>query len=90
MQGATVRKLYSVVRQDLKIAWGVTSSFQLFINGTNRLVKNNSKMNTVGLYNGITLHVVAESQPYSWDLFVKLPGRSTPTAVTLYEVLAIV
>ena len=89
MQDSTVRKLYSAVRHDLKINWGVTSSFQLFINGT-PLVKNDSKMSAVGLYNGITLHVVAESQPYSWDLFVKLPGRSTPTAVTLYEVLAIV
>ena len=66
--------------------WNFTGAFQLLINSTNPLVKNDNKINTVGLYNGVTLFAVAQSEPYSWDLFVKLPGRSTPSTITLYEV----
>ena len=86
LQDATVRKLYSTVRHDLKVNWGFNDSIQL-MNGRNTVVKNDSKMSAAGLYNGITLHVVAQSQPYSWDLFVKLPGKSAANTVTLYEVL---
>ena len=72
------------MRRDLKASWGFNDSIQL-INGANSLVKNDSKMSAAGLYNGVTLTVVAQSRPYSWDLFVKLPGKSTPNTVTLDE-----
>ena len=85
LQDATVRKLYSTVRHDLKKSWGFNESIQL-TNGSTSLVKSDSKMSAAGLYNGVTLSVVAQSGPYSWDLFVKLPGKSTASTVTLYEV----
>lgn len=85
MQDSTVRKLYSTVRRDLKESWGFKESIKLQ-NGANTLVKNDSKMSAVGLYNGVSLTVVAESGPYSWDLFVRLPGKSTANTITLYEV----
>ena len=85
LQDATVRKLYSTVRHDLKKSWGFQESIQL-TNGSTSLVKSDSKMSAAGLYNGVTLSVVAQSGPYSWDLFVKLPGKSTASTVTLYEV----
>ena len=73
------------MRHDLKVNWGINDSIQL-VNGSTYLVKNDSKMNAVGIYNGITLNVVIQSGPYSWDLFVRLPGRSSASTVTLYEV----
>ena len=66
--------------------WNFTRAFQLFINSTDLLVKNDNSIKTAGVYDGITLLAVAQSEPYSWDLFVKLPGRSTASTVTLYEV----
>ena len=57
------------------------------MNGTDPLVKNDSKISAVGLYNGITLTAVAQSGPYRWDLFVRLSGQSTASTVTLYEVM---
>ena len=89
LQDATVRKLYRIVRHDLKVNWGINDSIQL-VNGSIPLVKNDSKMNAVSLYNGITLYVVFQSGPYTWDLFVKLPGRSSAITVTLYEVLLLI
>lgn len=86
LQDATVRKLYTTVRHNLKSNWGITGSFQLFVNGTNLLVKNNNTLSASGLYNGITLITVSQAEPYSWDLFVKLPGRLAASTVTLYEV----
>ena len=80
-----MRKLYSTVRRDLKANWGFNNSIQL-VNGSNILVKDDRKIGTAGLYNGITLTALAQSQPYSWDLFVKLPGKSTTNTVTLHEV----
>ena len=77
------------MRHDLKVNWGINDSIQL-VNGKNPLVKNDSKMNAVGLCNGITLNIVIQSGPYSWDLFVKLPGRSSASTVTLYEVLLLI
>lgn len=85
LQEATVRKLYSTVRRDLKLSWGFNESIQL-LNGSNVLVKNDSKIRAVGLFNGVTLNVVNQSGPYSWDLFVKLPGKSSANTITLYEV----
>ena len=84
LQDATVRKLYTTVRRDLKTSWEYDSI--RLTNGSSSLVKSDSKMSTVGLYNGVTLSVVAQSGPYSWDLFVKLPGKSTANTVTLCEV----
>ena len=77
------------MRHDLKVNWGITDSIQL-VNGSTNLVKNDSKMNAVGIYNGITLSVVIQSGPYSWDLFVRLPGRPSASTVTLYEVLLLI
>ena len=85
-QHGTVRELYGTVKRDLKVNWNFTGAFQLFINSTNLLVKNDNNIKAVDLYNGVTLCAVAQSEPYSWDLFVKLPGRSTASTVTLYEV----
>ena len=77
------------MRHDLKVNWGITDSIRL-VNGSTNLVKNDSKMNAVGIYNGITLSVVIQSGPYSWDLFVRLPGGSSASTVTLYEVLLLI
>ena len=74
------------MRHDLKLNWGFNESIQL-LNGGSSLIKNDSKISAVGLYNGITLNAVAQSGPYSWDLFVRLPGKSTASTVTLYEVM---
>ena len=91
LQDATVRKLYRIVRHNLKVNWGINESESIqLINGSNPLVKNDSKMNAVSLYNGITLYVVHQSEPYSWDLFVKLPGKSSAIIVTLHEVLLLI
>ena len=57
------------------------------MNGKTPLVKNDSKLSAVGVYDGITLMAVAQSEPYSYDLFVKLPGRCVPDTVTLHEVV---
>ena len=86
LQDATVRELYDKVRQDLKENWKLTGAFQLSIDVTDSLEKDDSKIKAVGLCNGMTLFAAALSEPYSWDLFVKLPGRPTATIVTLYEV----
>ena len=86
LQDATVRKLYNAVRHDLKLNWGITDSIQLVNGARGALAKNDSKMSAVGLYNGMTLNVVIKSEPYNWDLFVKLPGKSSASTVTLREV----
>ena len=74
----------------MKVNWDFTGAFQLFINSTKPLVKSDSKISAIGLYDGITLIAIAQSEPYSWDLFVKLPGRSVPNTVTLHEVMLII
>ena len=74
------------MRHDLKLNWGITDSIQLVNGPRGALAKNDNKMSAVALYNGITLNVVIQSGPYNWDLFVKLPGKSSASTVTLREV----
>jgi len=76
------------VRQDLRRNWGFQDAIQLF-KGPALLVKNDSKVRDSGIYNEITLSVVVQTGPDKWDLFVTLPGRSSPTTITLSEVTAL-
>ena len=43
-------------------------------------------MRDSGIYNEITLSVVVQSGPDTWDLFVTLPGRSSQSTLSLSEV----
>ena len=81
-----MRKLYKEVRSDLKTTWGFINAIQLSI-GTSNLVKDDRKIRDVGIYDNITMTVIALSAPDKWDIFVTVPEMSLPAKITLEEVL---
>ena len=54
------------------------------------VVKDDRKMRDIGIHDGITLSVVALSDPGKWDVFVTVPGMSAPIKITLEEVCDII
>jgi len=51
------------------------------------LVKDDRKIRDVGIFDNITMTVIALSAPDKWDIFVTVQGMSLPAKITLEEVL---